>query len=236
MAKIVKQQMINVAAPVFETHISIAPAARALPAMPVGGATVSVNQLRHDPSGRAAQEFAIGEEFLLKQDIPNARKHLLKAVKADPGYAEAHLELGTTAFRSGQIAEARLEFERAVQLDPKQPIAWGNLASLLFQTKAYNQAEVVANQGLQSFPYDAKLHFLAGASRYAQGQLNQVTTEHLELASKGYPNAHLLLAETLLRLGQVKNVVAHLEASQMPSNSEVRTRAQYLMTKLRPQQ
>jgi len=201
--EVIKQQMITVVGPAFETTISLGGSSRREgPAMPAGGATISAKQLRHDPNGRAAREYVLGGEFLVKQDLANARKHMLKAIDADPDYALAHLELGTIAFRSGQIGEARREFERTVELDPKQPVAWGNLASLLFQTKAYGEAESAAQRGLQAMPHDAKLHFIVGASMYARGQFDQGTADHLEQASKSFPNAHLLLGEVLIRLNR----------------------------------
>lgn len=227
---IVKQQMITVVGPNMETSISLG--GRAQSAMPEGAPTVSVNQLRHDPDGRAGREYTMAEQYLLKQDLPNARKHLLKALKADPDYADAHLELGTTAFRSGHVEEAKSEFERAVQLDPKQTVAWGNLASLLFQTKAFDDAENTAHQGLKTSPEDSKLHFIAGASSLARGNVNQDAVDHLERASRNYPNAHLLLAEAMIRLGQFKNVLMHLEASLVSNNADVRARAQALIQRL----
>lgn len=206
---VVKTEMITLAGPVFETSISLG-SASALPAMPAGGGTVSLHRLIRDPNGRAAREFSLGEGFLVKQDLVNARKHLAKAVEADPDYAEAHLELGTTAFRSGRIDEARSEFERAVELDPKQVVAWSNLAVLLFQTKTYDEAERAARRGLDAAPNDAKLHFLAGASLFARGAINTKTLDHLEQAARGYPNAHLLLAEALNSLGRGNNAIMHL--------------------------
>ena len=43
----------------------------------------------------------------------------------------------------------------------------------------------------------------------------------------------LLLAEALLRLGQAKSVLMHLEAALVSSNQEVRNRAEYLIERLK---
>ena len=231
--EVVKQQMLTVVGPSMETIITLTSALRApRAASPSDGATVSLNRLRHDPDGKAEREFKIGSDLLLKKDLASARKHLVKALKADPDFADAHLELGTTAYRMGEIDTAKQEFEQALKLDPKLTIAWSNLASLLFHQKAHDEAEIAARHGLEAVPTDAKLHFVAGASQFAKGTLNQDTTHHLELATKLYPNAHLLLAETLMRLGQAKSVLMHLEAALISGNEEVRTRAQYLIGRI----
>jgi tetratricopeptide (TPR) repeat protein len=226
---VVKQQVMVVMGPTMETTISLGHPASSVP---TGSGTVSLNQLRHDPDGKAAREFAQGEELLMRNDYTSARKHLMKALKADPDYADAHAELGTCAFRAGQLDEARQEFEKAVELDPKQYVAWGNLATLLFQSKAYKEAENAARKGLVAEPRDLKLHFVLGAARFGQGLITGDTTEHLELATASYPNAHLVLAESLIRLGDTRKARTHLEASLMSSNAEVRARAQYLIGNL----
>ena len=228
--EILVHQMLTIAGPASEIVIAM-PVHRNM--VPEAGPTVSLSQLRRDPNGRAALEFWRGEDYLMKADLPNARKHLLKAVKADPEFAEAHVELGTTAFRAGEWEEARREFERGVELDPKQTIGWSNLASLLFQTKAYNGAEDAALHGLANAPNDPKLNFVAGASSFARGQVNVAMADRLEKATKGYANAHLLLAEVLLKLGQMKNVMMHLEAALVSTNADVRARAQFLMARIR---
>ena len=230
---VIKQQMVSLTGPAMDVTISLGTYSKAAGWVPPGEATVSVKRLRHDPNGKAEQEYLAGSELLVKKDLVGARKHLAKALRADPDFAEAHLELGTAHFRMGAVEEARREFQRAVELDPKLGLAWGNLATLLFQAKSYDEAEAAARHGLETAPYDAKLHFVAGASLLAKGKFGQDATDHLEEASKGYPNAHLLLAEALLRLGQAKNVLMDLEAALVSSNQEVRNRAEYLIERLK---
>jgi hypothetical protein len=227
---VIAQRMISVMGGPLETSISL----RNISGSPQrgtasGSPTVSVNQLRHDPDGHAVREFLIGEKALLKQDLPRARKYFMKALELDPDYPEAHIELGSTAFRSGRLDEAKLEFKRALELDPKQPMAWGNLAALLYQNKEYDRAEETARDGIRNVPNDPKLHFVLGAARMAKGQYTGDTARHLDLALTDFPNAHVLLAETLLRLGELSRAKPHLEASLASENSKVRARAEFLI-------
>jgi tetratricopeptide (TPR) repeat protein len=170
--------MVSVMGGPLETSISLRNAsASALACTASGSPTVSVNQLRHDPDGHAVCEFMLGEKALLKQDLARARKYFL---------IEAHVELGSTAFRSGRLDEAKLEFKRALELDPKQSMAWGNLAALLYQNKEYDGAEETARDGIRNVPNDPKLHFVLGAARMAKGQYTGDTAQHLDLVLKDF--------------------------------------------------
>ena len=73
------------------------------------------------------------------------------------------------------------------------------------------------------------LHFVVGAARAAQSKFNGDTVEHLEQAVQEYPNAHIVLAESLVRLGQAGRARIHIEASMMSSTSAIRDRAAQLM-------
>ncbi len=52
------------------------------------------------------------------------------AVRRSPNKARTHDNLGYELKRSGRIDEALREFERAVQLDPGDPLALNNLATI----------------------------------------------------------------------------------------------------------
>ena len=73
------------------------------------------------------------------------------------------------------------------------------------------------------------LHFVVGAARAAQSKFNGDTVEQLEQAAQEYPNAHFVLAESLLRLGQTARARVHIEASMMSTTSAIRDRAAQLM-------
>ena len=102
----------------------------------------------------------------------------------------------------------------------------------MFQQKAYKEAEQAARQGLEGEPRDLKLHFVLGAARFGQGVYTGDTAEHLELATFSYPNAHLVLAESLLRMGDIARARPHLDASLISNNAEIRARAVFLIQQL----
>ena len=67
-----------------------------------------------------------GEEILL----PEAIAHFEKALERDPGYADAHNNLGVMFFRQGRMMSAEQHFETALRLQPDHTDAQGNLERL----------------------------------------------------------------------------------------------------------
>src|SRR5262245_17606716 len=64
-----------------------------------------------------------------------------QATAATPDDAEAWLVLGLARFRGGHAEEARLAFERSVELAPDSALAQFNLGSAAFETNRFDQAE-----------------------------------------------------------------------------------------------
>jgi tetratricopeptide (TPR) repeat protein len=83
----------------------------------------------------AGAEYYLGRIAKAESDWEAAAGHFEKSIAADPNYAESHAELGLARMHLKDLAGARKEIDRALELDPDSYIANGNLLALLQRTK-----------------------------------------------------------------------------------------------------
>jgi tetratricopeptide (TPR) repeat protein len=82
-----------------------------------------------------------------------------QALELEPGLAAARTNLGSLAYRAGDIAAARDAFEAALALDPDQPEARFNLANLVLEAGDVELAVAEFRRVLQSDPDFADAHY-----------------------------------------------------------------------------
>jgi tetratricopeptide (TPR) repeat protein len=68
--------------------------------------------------------------YFNRGDLERARRYYLKALRAQPGYHDAHFALGVIAFREGDVPAARTEFERELEVNPGSAKSHANLAMI----------------------------------------------------------------------------------------------------------
>lgn len=102
-----------------------------------------------------------------------------RALDADPGLAAAHTNLGSLAYRGGDIEAARVSFEAALACDPDQPEARYNLASLLYEAGEVEVAAAELRRVVQSAPGFADAHYNLATALERLGSKRQAR-EHLE--------------------------------------------------------
>jgi Flp pilus assembly protein TadD len=86
--------------------------------------------------------------------------------------------LGGVAFRQGDISLARIEFESALALDPDQPEARYNLATLLYQQGEVERAAAELRRVVQQDPWFADAHYNLATTLEKLGGKRQAA-EHL---------------------------------------------------------
>ena len=82
--------------------------------------------------------YAASLEFL-RGRLPAALELATKAIQLDPRRASAHNLLGAIHANLGQVEQARVEFETARGLDPRDSVVYINLA-LLEMSSGHNAA------------------------------------------------------------------------------------------------
>lgn len=82
-----------------------------------------------------------------------------EALALDPGLAAARTNLGSLAYRRGDVGGAREAYEAALALDPEQPEARFNLANLVLENGDLELAVAELRRVLQSAPDFADAHY-----------------------------------------------------------------------------
>ena len=89
----------------------------------------------------AAQSNAdLGAQYLQRGNIKAARFKLEKALEQDDTNAEAHLSYALLKQRTGESEQARLHFERAIELEPEEGSHRNTFGVFLCEVRDYDQA------------------------------------------------------------------------------------------------
>ena len=127
----------------------------------------------------AYQWFSQGlDKEALPEEAAAAEECYRKALESDPGLAAAHTNLGGLAYRRGDVARARTEFEAALSLDPEQPEARYNLASILYQQGDIERAASELRRVVQQSPWFADAHYNLATALEKLGSKHQAA-DHL---------------------------------------------------------
>ena len=164
--------------------------------------------------------------LLHKQDISGARALADRALKADPHSLDARLMLASLAVASGDLAGALARYDEIARNWP------GNLAALigkaavlgdLGRTQAMEDVLSAATRAGAREPSLAWLQArLAAAKGDWKGARDRLQANEAALADR--PEAGLLFAQALVRLGQPEQARAHLQPllTRDPANLAVR--------------
>jgi len=83
----------------------------------------------------AGVQYFLGRIAKINGDWDRAADHLAKSVATEPDYTESHAELGLAKLHLGDLAGARAEIGKALQLSPNSYLANSNLLTLYQRTK-----------------------------------------------------------------------------------------------------
>lgn len=165
-----------------------------------------------------------------------------RAIAIQPS-ADAYSNLATTYFHLKRFAESASTFEKAVKLDDRSYIMWGNFASALDKTPerhgeataAYKKAIALAEQQLQVNPRDpgvlgnlAEYHSMLGEKQPAIKYIGQALSQ-----AGDQPSVMFKAAEVYEQLGDKKAAVHWLTAALKAGYSPTIVRDSPVMDELR---
>ncbi|HWQ54443.1 MAG TPA: tetratricopeptide repeat protein [Bryobacteraceae bacterium] len=185
--------------------VELPPAATTAP----GSGTVSIRALSRKPDGRAVKEFRKAARSIERGDLDDAVIRLRKAVDADPGYAEAYINLGSCYADLKRYPEAVAEFRIAVGLEPHSATARSNFGHALLALGRFDEAQVELRQAVRLEPETAKHHYLLGLALRARAN-NEEALAEFERAAPSVPLARVYAAELLSRFGRTREAARSL--------------------------
>jgi tetratricopeptide (TPR) repeat protein len=115
------------------------------------------------------------------------------AVSLDPGFPEAHCDLGVAYMAQNRPEEAAAEFRRAIELDPAISAYHANLAAVLTALGRPDEGEAEARTAIGLDSAYAKAHLLLGLLLARRPETRRAAESHLAYASRQLPVARTAL-------------------------------------------
>ncbi len=133
------------------------------PKSPSPAAVAMLDQPEDGAAGRSAYEWFVegtrAEMHGGAEADAKAERCYREALALDPGLAAARTNLGSLAYRRGDVSAAREAYEAALALDPDQPEARFNLANLVLENGDLELAVAELRRVLQAAPDFADAHY-----------------------------------------------------------------------------
>jgi tetratricopeptide (TPR) repeat protein len=173
--------------------------------------TVSAARLRHKFISKAVAAFSRALKLARSGAWEVGARELEKAVAIDPGFSEAHGNLGVHYFRLGRLEQAAHEFRCAIELDPAASLDHANLAVVMLQLQHPAEAEAEAQTAIGLDSANISAHYVLGLLLTRREETRDEGKEHLFYAAREFPEAHLELAQVFRAAGDDRQATLELE-------------------------
>jgi len=162
----------------------------------------------------ARKEFEKGRRDLEQNRMPDARRHLERAVADYPCYARAQDSLAQVDLHDHRLDDAEVCFKKAIQCDGSFLDAFSELAELYIVQKKFAQGEEILNQGLRLSPQAWLFHYEMGQAHYGMQKYAESVQDYLRALSL-HPEMpakfHIKLASAYMRIGANSNALAEFQ-------------------------
>jgi tetratricopeptide (TPR) repeat protein len=188
--------------------------------------TVSAAKLRHKVPSTARKEFEKGMVAAHRNESAAAIGHLAKAADLDPGFMEAHNNLGIQHLKAQAIETAMGYFQKATELDPGAPEPYVNLALTLIRMEQYSEAETAARKAVRLAGDNALGRYYLGLALAQQQKNTSEALDNLQRACDRVPRARLAIAGLFEKRGDMERAKKELQAYLKAGNTEDRQSAE----------
>ena len=113
---------------------------------------VSLHDLEHPIPKKARDDAYQAQVLSLANNTPKAIAKLQDAIRIDPDFRDAHLNLGVQYARVGRTADAHAEFQKALEIGPPAAPIYADLAISSLAMHRYRDGEAFARKALELDP------------------------------------------------------------------------------------
>jgi tetratricopeptide (TPR) repeat protein len=124
---------------------------------------------------KLAAAYASQGLLLSPTDPSKAEQSFKRAIELNPNYGMAYMWYGSVLQSSGKLKESHELFIKALQLDPKSPVAASNVAWGYFHMGDEKKAMEIFSQIIVNDPYYPGAYNLAGEVLTNHGRLDKAT-------------------------------------------------------------
>jgi Flp pilus assembly protein TadD len=104
-------------------------------------------------------ELMRGEMLVASEDYFNAKKAFARSLEENLAYGPAHTRLARVALVQGELAEAIQEYDMALQIDEKDPVAHNDLGIALMQAERLDEAVPHFRRAIELEPHFSLPYF-----------------------------------------------------------------------------
>ena len=99
------------------------------------------------------------------KDYAGAMAAFNRAISVDPNFYMAYNNRGVSQLEQGKLEDAKKDFEKTLQLNPKYAAASSNLSAIYFKQKDYKKALEYANAAITNDPNYANAYVNRGMAK-----------------------------------------------------------------------
>lgn len=120
-------------------------------AKPISG-VISLRELQHPIPKKAIRAAYDAQKLARAKKIPQAIVKFQEAIRIDPEYRDAHINLGVQYARIGRTADARTQFQKALDIGPPAAPIYLDLALTSLALGKGEEAAIFARKALELDP------------------------------------------------------------------------------------
>jgi tetratricopeptide (TPR) repeat protein len=156
-----------------------------------------------------------GNEELVRDARPAARRFFEEALTYNPNNAPAHFGLGEVFSADEKDAEARVSYEKALANDKELTEIYVPLGVLYYRTGEYAKAEELLTKAITISPSDPETQFFLGLIRAHEGRYNEALQAFGKASSgnPGFAEAFYQAGEALIRLNRPAEAVTRFRTA-----------------------